>query len=564
MTLLLAFTVSAVTVGFFLVQRSLSDQVDILVREHVSETTRSLRRILDLRASGASTHADDYTRWDDFVTFTRKPDPTWARINLTENIQTFAIDAAWVLDARFRPIFNANPGGNPALAPLPAPPAVLTAALRARPIRHFFATTDAGVLEVWTSSIQPSADLTRKSPASGYYIVGRLWTDERIAELASLLDGRVTVTPEPRWASSSGSNRTGEVRITVPFRGIGGDPVAALDLNTTYPLVARVHAAFGMFLLLMVAASLALFGTVSFALSRWVAQPLARITESLRSEDPSLLSGSMARADEFGRLARLVRDFFVQRGHLIEAREATETAARAKQQFLANTSHELRTPMHGIISFSRLGMEDAPKADREELKEYFKDIATCGATLLSLLDDLLDLAKFDSGRMKLDFSPASLGDVAREAAHEFATLYRERRVSLDFREELGPEPVRLDRNRIRQVFRNLLSNAGKYTPVGGTVVMRVARAGGMARATVEDPGRGIPAAELEAVFDRFSQASNTGSGGTGLGLPLCREIVQAHGGRIWAENREPSGTRMTFEVPLGGPPVALEENREAA
>jgi signal transduction histidine kinase len=96
--------------------------------------------------------------------------------------------------------------------------------------------------------------------------------------------------------------------------------------------------------------------------------------------------------------------------------------------------------------------------------------------------------------------------------------------------------------------------------------MRVMRAGSMARVVVEDSGKGIPPGELELVFDRFSQASNnrTGSGGTGLGLPLCREIIQAHGGHIWAETRAPSGTRMIFEVPLAGPTVRAEQSGKAA
>ncbi len=145
-------------------------------------------------------------------------------------------------------------------------------------------------------------------------------------------------------------------------------------------------------------------------------------------------------------------------------------------------------------------------------------------------------------------------------------LYKERRVGLDFQAEPGLKPVRADQNRMRQVFRNLLSNAGKFTPAGGQVTMRVTHAGAMARVSVEDSGRGIPAGELESIFDRFAQASNNRSagGGTGLGLPLCREMVQAHGGRIWAENRQPSGTRLMIEIPYEGPAVAEDPDRRAA
>jgi signal transduction histidine kinase len=567
MTLLLALTVSAVTIAFFLVQHSLDAQLDVLVRDHVVESTKVLQRVLDLRASGASVHADDYTRWDDFVTFARKPDPKWGQVNLTESIATFGIDVAWVLDDHYRLIFTANPKADSTLAGLPVPLSVLTFALSQSPIRHFFAATRKGALEVWTSSIQPSSDFGRKTPSAGYYIIGRLWTPARIAELSALVDGDVTLSLDASGPTGSkASSETGNIRIALPFQDVRGAQIAILDYKTTYPAAPRVHAALGMILMLMIAGSLFLFVGVSLVLTRWVAQPLALITSSLTTENPSLLYRLMARDDEFGRLARLVRDFFAQRGHLIEAREATEAAANAKQQFLANISHELRTPMHGIISFSRFGVEDAQAGAREDLLDYFRQISSCGATLMSLLDDLLDLAKFESGRMKLEFGELTLEEVAQEAVDEFTTLYEERQVVLDFQVEPGLEPVRADPKRLRQVFRNLLSNAGKFTPAGGAVGMRVTRAGSMARVVVEDSGKGIPPGELELVFDRFSQASNnqTGAGGTGLGLPLCREIVQAHGGHIWAENRAPSGTRMIFEVPLAGPKSSAEDGREAA
>ena len=560
MTLLLAITVTAFTIAFFLVQNSLSTQLDILVRDHVSGTTRVLHRILDLRASGASIHADDYTRWDDFMTFARKPDPHWGQLYLTESIGTFGIDAAWVLDDQFRLIFTANPKEDSTIEALPVPPPVLAIALSQSPVRHFYAATRKGMLELWTSSIQPSSDFGRKTPPAGYYIVGRLWTTARITELSALVDGVVTLAlGDERPAGSTASSETGEIRIDLPLTDIRGSQIAVLDYKTIYRAAPRVHAALHLFLLLMIAGSLLLFVGVSLVLTRWVAQPLVLITNSLRTENPSVLYRLMARDDEFGRLARLVRDFFAQQGHLIEAREATEAASRAKQQFLANISHELRTPMHGIISYSRFGVVDAPAAPREELLDYFKQIGSCGATLMSLLDDLLDLAKFESGRMRFEFAELTLEEVAQEAVDEFATIYQERQITLDFQVEPDLAPVMADRMRLRQVFRNLLSNAAKFTPAGGKVRMQVGRAGAMARVVVEDSGKGIPPGELELVFDRFSQASNnqTGAGGTGLGLPLCREIVKSHGGRIWAENKSTIGARMSFEVPFAGPGASI-------
>jgi len=569
MALLLTITVVAVAVAFYAVQRSLNSQLDLLVRDRVSETDRMLGRVLELRASGASVHADDYTRWDDFVTFAKNPDPKWGQLYLTENIGTFGLDVAWVLNDRYNLIFTANPGADGALSPLPVDLPSLGTALGDRPIRHFFAGTPHGLLEIWTSSIQPSSDMTRSIPPVGYYIVGRLWTPARIAELSTMLGGTVSLEDGARGAvGASGSSETGEIRIALPLPDLHESRAAVLVYTTTFPLAPKVHDALHVVMLLLIAGSIVLFIAVSLFMTRWVAKPLAQIATSLRTENPSLLYRLMSRHDEFGHLARLVRDFFAQRESLIEARKVAEDAAKAKEQFLANISHELRTPMGGIISFSRFGESEAQTATREELLEYFRQIDESGTTLLELVDELLDLAKFEAGHMKLDLEEVTLDQAAQGAAGDFAALLRERQLALEIRIEPGLPPVMADRLKLRQVLRNLISNAAKFTPAGGQLILRAARAGDAVRLTVEDTGAGIPSDELEAVFDRFSQASNrkTGAGGTGLGLPLCREIVQAHGGKIWAERIAPSGTRMIVELPLRTPESGTGQpnSREAA
>jgi len=569
MALLLTITVVVVAVAFYSVQRSLNSQLDLLVHDRVSETDRMLRRVLELRASGASVHADDYTRWDDFVAFAKNPDPKWGQLYLTENIGTFALDVAWVLDDRFNLIFTANPAADGALSPLPVDLPTLGTALGERPIRHFFASTPKGLLEVWSSSIQPTSDITRSVPPVGYYIVGRLWTPARMMELSTMLGGTIALQDGTRGVvGSTASSETGEIRIALPLAGLQEPRVAVLAYATTFPLAPRVHDALHVVMLLLIAGAIVLIVAVSLFLTRWVAKPLALVASSLRTENPSPLYRLMARHDEFGHLARLVRDFFAQRASLIEARKAAEGASQAKEQFLANISHELRTPMGGIISYSRFGESEAQTATREELLDYFRQIDECGTTLLELVDELLDLAKFEAGHMKLDLVEVTLEEVAQGAAGDFAALLRERNLALEILIEAGMPPVTADRLKLRQVLRNLISNAAKFTPSGGQLVIRASRVGPAARVIVEDSGAGIPSDELEAVFDRFSQASNrqTGSGGTGLGLPLCREIVQAHGGKIWAERIAPTGTRMIVELPFRAPESGAGQpnSREAA
>jgi signal transduction histidine kinase len=567
-SLLLAATVAAFALIFAVVQRAQSTQMDVLLQDQVAGRERVLGRILELRASTASVHADDYTRWDDFVGYMKRPDPAWGKLYLTESIGTFGLDCAWVLDPQFRLVFTANPREDPALHHLPVPLPDLAMALHERPVRHLYAETPKGVLELWTSPIQPSDDFVRKTPSNGYYIIGRLWTAERLSSLSALLEGRVTLGSAEAWpVGAVGSAQTGNIRIVVPLPNLYGRPVALLKYEGEYRVAPEVHAALRRSLVVMLSAGVVAFLLVGVAITRWVARPLGTIADSLRTQNPSLLYKTIGRHDEFGALARLVRDFFAQRQSLISAREAAEAADRAKEQFLASVSHELRTPMQGILSYARFGIKDGATSERAELTDYFKQIDECGTSLLSLLNDLLDASKFEAGKMKLEFQPTPLGDVVQHAVNELATLFQEHQLQVEVRIDHDLPPVVLDRQRVLQVLRNLLSNASKYTPKGGSVLVRVASGKGGARVAVEDSGRGIPFDELELVFDKFAQASNTtkGSGGTGLGLALCREIVEGHGGTIWAESRMPHGTRMVFELPFEGPgETARAEASEAA
>lgn len=232
------------------------------------------------------------------------------------------------------------------------------------------------------------------------------------------------------------------------------------------------------------------------------------------------------------------------------AKEAAETANRAKSEFLANMSHELRTPLHAILSFASFGVKHGT-AKPERVLDYFYKIYDSGTTLLALVNNLLDLAKLESGRMTFDFQPTRFCTLIAKVADEFASLLSERDLSIRYSESDADAMATVDRSKIMQVVRNLVSNAVKFSPKGGAIELGVVQDQDLLRVTVTDQGEGIPDDELEAIFEKFVQSSKTksGAGGTGLGLPICRQIIAAHNGRVWAENRAQGGAVLTFEIP---------------
>lgn len=268
------------------------------------------------------------------------------------------------------------------------------------------------------------------------------------------------------------------------------------------------------------------------------------------------------------------RELFDANLSLQKAMEKVEKANSAKSEFLANVSHELRTPMHHILNYSKYGVEKFDKTNKEKLLHYFSQIRATGERLLSLLNDLLDLSKLESGSIIYDMKPEDLSAIIIDTIKEFSTSSVKKKVSVicDFKDL--PGSVICDAVRMAQVLRNLLSNAIKFTPEGGIVeitagIIPVKFGKGSSDndakpgvyVTVDDEGVGIPEEELDSVFDKFIQSSKTktNAGGTGLGLSICKEIIAAHGGKIWAENKIEKGTRFTFAIPISCPGHDIEK-----
>jgi|GEM_PF-3290086 len=255
----------------------------------------------------------------------------------------------------------------------------------------------------------------------------------------------------------------------------------------------------------------------------------------------------------------LYQDFSAQRemeDALRQAKTSAEETSRAKTEFLANMSHELRTPMHAILGFTEIGQDRARQLQDDKLAQYFERIHTSGNRLLQLLNDLLDLAKMEVGKMDYHISPHDLSHCLKEACDEMAPLASNHQIRLYL--YCTPEKLSADIDpfRMGQVMRNLLSNAIKFSPAGEVIRITARQQRNNAHQEeilicVEDAGPGVPAEEVETIFDKFIQSSSTktGAGGTGLGLAICREIVQAHQGQIYAENLSPRGAAFTILLP---------------
>lgn len=223
---------------------------------------------------------------------------------------------------------------------------------------------------------------------------------------------------------------------------------------------------------------------------------------------------------------------------------------QVRRDFVANVSHELRTPVAALKALVE-SLENGAVEDPEVAADFLRRLRVEVDGLALLVEELFELARIESGRPDLNLRPLDIGEVVRQAVERMRPLADRQGVNLLLR--LGAElpPVEADPDRIQQVVLNLVHNAVKFTPPGGRITVSVERRGEEVAVSVADTGVGIPPEVLPRVFERFFKADRSRSaGGSGLGLAIAKHIVQAHGGRIWAESAgEGRGATFTFTLP---------------
>jgi len=244
-----------------------------------------------------------------------------------------------------------------------------------------------------------------------------------------------------------------------------------------------------------------------------------------------------------------------------QARIQAEMANHAKSEFLANMSHELRTPLNAIIGFSEAISSEllGPVADKKQL-EYIKDIHRSGLLLLSIINDVLDMSKIEAGKLELVHERINLGRAVAEALRMIGEQARSRNLQIVTQLAVGDIPIWGDERAIKQVLLNLVSNAVKFSNDRGRIDIRGLQGGeSTLLIDVEDRGIGMSEAEIERALQPFGQASSATTrthGGTGLGLPIAKGLIEAHGGTLTIKSSPGRGTLARVALPLrAGAPV---------
>jgi signal transduction histidine kinase len=254
-------------------------------------------------------------------------------------------------------------------------------------------------------------------------------------------------------------------------------------------------------------------------------------------------------------LAQAIARARASREEAIVAKDAAEKASRSKSMFLATMSHELRTPLNAVIGFAELMNSEVygPLGD-SRYREYSGVIQSAGRHLLDLINDILDMSKIEAGKHELDKEFLSVDEIVRECLDLMSEQALQSEVTLKAELPSAPFSVYADRRAIKQILLNIVSNAVKFTPANGSVVVRARAKEGQCVLAISDTGVGIPADQIYRLGNPFVQLRNNAGAtgkGTGLGLALVRALSEMHGGTFKIESVEGHGTTVTVTIPLG-------------
>ena len=249
---------------------------------------------------------------------------------------------------------------------------------------------------------------------------------------------------------------------------------------------------------------------------------------------------------------------------LLKAKKDAEATNRAKNSFIMNMSHELRTPLNSVIGFSDLLLEGAFGPMNTKQAKYVNNILISGKSLLEIINNLLDISRLEAGEKTLKYEEVDVASLIGEVRMSLLSPSSVKKITVELKIDPSVGNIRADITKFRQILYNLVSNAIKFTPARGNVIISACKKEGVLEVKVSDNGIGLSKESHEKIFMPFTQADSSaarGYGGAGLGLYIVRNFVDLHGGKIWVDSEVGKGSTFTFTIPAELENAALPEKK---
>ena len=575
----LLILLSSISVGFLALlgtQTVLSRQQEAGVRWSVTkERAETFSRMLDLKFDSVRNFSEDYSRWDEMITFLKTKDPTWAHDNIETSLKTYSCEWAGAFQLDGTCVYSKSSVGKPDDFPSMLTPDTVKSFADHNTRKHFFARIPAGLMEFSVSKVTRTTDMLRVDP-KGYFIVGRFWTPALLRDFQKNTATHVTlINGEPKELTFlSSEDKSG---FNVPLADISGNILAYLKVEKSLPMVEIVRDYVRELTVLSFVFAIVTTGALVFFMNKWVTAPIRMIALGLSEHDLGKLLPVRKSKSAFGKVANLIIEHFAQEHQLREeivrrqqveeqlviAKDKALEVSKLKSSFLATMSHEIRTPMNGVLGMTDLLIQ----SDLEpEQRECAKAIQSSANTLMVIISDILDYSKIEAGKMSLESAPFDLFNAVRQTAKIHIARAKAKGLECDVSVPDGEFWVAGDVVRLGQILNNLMDNALKFTKEGSIGLSIQILSEGPKTAKVQfvvyDTGLGIPEDRKTAIFDSFTQVDSSTTrlfGGTGLGLAICQQLAHSMGGSIVVESELGKGSEFIVEIPFIREPAKISK-----
>ncbi len=569
--ILLSFTFGIIISAFFIYQFINLKQKKLFDQQNNNNHILVADKVLKLKRERYELIAKDYSGWDEMVDFIDKPNKKWAINNVDYLINSVKLSFALNYNASNQKVYSVY-DSLLIKKSLNFDSTAISRMFEKSPYCHFYYHHNNQLYEVFGATIVPSTDVDkRETKPKGYLIVGKRWDPAYVKEIESATGFRTELF--------SGANHDFKIKLEEQeifsyihdLKNFTDISVAHIVFSTPNVLKTELKSFVHLSLLIAVI----IFVTIVIFLYFFrliILKPLSKITNTLDTENLQLIENKKKYSIEFEKIFLLIKHFFKQKEELEhinnqllqkneelqrskDRTEESETQLKAlnatKDVLFSIIAHDLRTPFNGILGFSELLSNSLKERDFNTSKESLNYINISAKNTLTLLENLLNWAKSQTGQ--LSFKPKSiiLASLFEEIVEIIDSATKIKNISLRFFQSCDVE-VYADANMLKTILRNLISNAIKFSNNGGKIDISSITKQDCVEITVSDNGVGMNVetqGKLFRIGTKITKTGTAGETGTGLGLIICKEFVEKHGGKIWVESELGKGSQFKFTLP---------------
>lgn len=500
--------------------------------------------LIELNTNTNVSNIIDMVYWDEFVDYIKTRNQHWFNENITSSVDTYKADYLGIYDVDGN--FIDKSSTNKIKVKDLVPKAVFEKLSKKRLLK-FYLKIPKGYVEIYGASIHHTADIYEKiSKPEGFFFIAKLLDQAYFENLERINNSKIGLY------NSEIPNNTKNLYVIEDLKNWKGAVLTKVSYVRPFDVSFGITKNILILLIVIYIISIIIFLTLS---RRWIYKPVKLITSILEKENENDMESLKDIPGEFSYIGTLLKEKNDQRLLLESAKAKAEESDRLKSSFLTNISHEIRTPMNAIVGFSDLLLNSEIK--EQEKYEYAEIINKSGASLVSIIDDLIEMSKIDTNQVSPNYSSVDI-NACIEELHQTIAISIPKHKKLDFK-ILKPknglcDNIITDVVKLRQILTNLITNAIKYTPEGFVSFgYELDSHYAELRFTVSDSGIGIDPENHSMVFDRFHRIENDftiKAGGLGLGLAISKAYVQMLGGRISVASQVMKGTSVTFTIPV--------------